>query len=111
MGYLNYDISDDIKRLPLIEFSQDMGLLVCLTDHIQSVNNSQSKLDIVLTKTLSNIMNWSLAPTPLFASHHPISLTYKFLKTILSPRYKITRSFKRCNLTLLNQDLTRNYKP
>ena len=82
MIFQRYDISDDIKGLPLIKFSQDMGLLVCPTNHTHSVNNSQSKLHIVQTKTLSNIMNWSLAPTPLFAGHHPISFTYKILKTI-----------------------------
>ena len=97
MGDFNYDISDDINGLPLIEFSQDMGLLVCPTDQTHSVNNSQSKLDIVLTKTLSNIMYWKLAPTPLFAGHHTISFTYNFLKTTLLPRYKTTRSFTKCN--------------
>ena len=97
MGDFNYDISDDVKGLPLLEFSQDLGLLVCPTDFTHSVMDGKSKLDIVLTKALANVSDWELAPAPLFAGHHPISFTYNFQKIILPPRFKITRSIKKCN--------------
>ena len=57
MGDFNYDILDDTKGLPLVEFSKDLGLLICPTNFTHSVGDSKSKLDIVLTKTFSNIAN------------------------------------------------------
>ena len=108
MGDFNYDISDDIKGLPLLEFSQDLGLLICPTDFTRSIFEVKSKLDIVLTRALANVSDWELAPAPLFAGHHPISFSYKYQKSTLPPRFKTTQSFKKCIFTLLNQDLMRN---
>ena len=107
MGDFNYDISDDVKGLPLLKFSQDLGLLVCPTEFTHSVFDVMSKVDIVLTKALANVSDWELAPVPLFSGHHPISFSYNFQKSTLPPRFKTTRSFKKCNFNLLNQDLMR----
>ena len=102
MGDFNYDISDDVKGLPLLEFSQDLGLLICPTDFTHSSYDGKSKIDIVMTRTLVNVSDWELAPAPLFAGHHPISFSYNFQKQTLPPRFKITCSFKKCNFNLLN---------
>ena len=107
MGDFNYDISDNVKGLPLLEFSQDLGLLICPTDFTHSAFDGKSKLDIVLTRALANVSDWELAPAPLFAGHHPINFSYKIQKMALPPRFKTTRSFKKCSFNLLNQDLMR----
>ena len=65
MDDFNYDILDDTKGLPLVEFSQDLGLLIYPTDFTHSVDVSKSKLDIVLTNTFQHCKLGTVTGTPL----------------------------------------------